>query len=58
VQFALTPSKTGTELAITESGWNADARGLKQSFDNCEGWTTFLANLSMYLEHDISVMKS
>jgi uncharacterized protein YndB with AHSA1/START domain len=53
VQFSLNPCDSGTELAITESGWDADPRGLKQAFDNCEGWTTFLGNLAMYLEHGI-----
>jgi uncharacterized protein YndB with AHSA1/START domain len=58
VQFALTPAEAGTELTITESGWDANRKGLKQAFDNCEGWTTFLGNLAMYLEHGIAVMKS
>ena len=56
-QFAVTPSNVGTELTVTESGWDADARGLKKAFDNCEGWTTFLGNLAMYLEHDIAILK-
>jgi uncharacterized protein YndB with AHSA1/START domain/predicted enzyme related to lactoylglutathione lyase len=58
VQFALTPKDAGTELTITESGWDADPHGLKKAFDNCEGWTTFLGNLAVYLEHDIALMKS
>jgi uncharacterized protein YndB with AHSA1/START domain len=57
VQFAVRPADGGAELAITESGWNADARGQQGAFDNCEGWTTFLANLSLYLEHGIAPMR-
>jgi uncharacterized protein YndB with AHSA1/START domain len=57
VQFAVRPTDGGSELAITESGWNADPRGQKGAFDNCEGWTTFLANLSLYLDHGIAPMR-
>lgn len=57
VQVALRAKDGGTEVAITESGWNADARGQRAAFDNCEGWTTFLANLSLYLEHGIAPLK-
>jgi uncharacterized protein YndB with AHSA1/START domain/predicted enzyme related to lactoylglutathione lyase len=53
VQFTVTATEDGARLAITESGWDADNRGLKEAFDHCEGWTQFLDNLKVYLEHGI-----
>ena len=53
VQYAFTEEEGKTRLAITESGFDNDARGLKEAFDNCGGWTQFLASLKTYLEHGI-----
>ena len=55
-QFNVRANDTGTDISITECGWDSDPTGLRSSFAHCEGWTQFLANLKMYLEHGIAVM--
>jgi len=58
VQFSVRPGDDGgAEVAITESGWDADRRGMRSAFAHCEGWTSFLSNLRMYLDYDVSLMK-
>lgn len=49
-QFGVTAHGDGARLAITSSGWDPDTRGLKNAFDQCEGWTQFLDHIRFYLE--------
>ena len=42
-----------TLVSITESGWDADEKGLKASYGNCNGWTRTLDALKAWLEHGI-----
>lgn len=42
-----------TLLEIFESGWPTDGTGLKQSYDNCSGWTHMLCSLAAWLESDV-----
>lgn len=54
-QFVVTAvGPTKARLAITESGWDGDTAGLRSAFDHCEGWTQFLGNMKVFLEHGIS----
>ena len=57
-QLSLTPRETGTRLAVTESGWDADSRGMRSAFCHCQGWTQFVDALKVYLEHDLALMRT
>ncbi|MGD9590511.1 MAG: SRPBCC domain-containing protein [Pyrinomonadaceae bacterium] len=46
-----------TMVSIRESGWNEDEIGLKNSYDNCAGWTQMSCSLKAYLEYDINLTK-
>lgn len=42
-----------TLVSITEEGWRQTPKGLKASYGNCEGWTSMLASMRMWLEHGL-----
>jgi uncharacterized protein YndB with AHSA1/START domain len=44
-----------TLVAITEEGWRETEKGLKASYDNCEGWTGMLLAMKMWLEHRLEI---
>ncbi len=46
-----------TLVKITESGWNEDEKGLKDSYGNCAGWTEVLCCLKAWVEYGINLRK-
>ena len=46
-----------TMVSISESGWTEDEAGLKNSYDNCSGWTEVCCALKAYVEHGINITK-
>jgi uncharacterized protein YndB with AHSA1/START domain len=44
-----------TLVTITEEGWHPSEKGLRSSYDNCEGWTGMLCAMKAYLEHGINL---
>jgi uncharacterized protein YndB with AHSA1/START domain len=44
-----------TMLKITESGWPESQKGLKGSYDNCQGWTHMSLCLKAYVEYGINL---
>ena len=44
-----------TLLRISESGWPENQKGLKGSYDNCQGWTHMSLCLKAYVEHGINL---
>jgi uncharacterized protein YndB with AHSA1/START domain len=46
---------TRTLVSITEEGWKQTEKGLKSSYNNCEGWTGMLAAMKAYVEHGINL---
>jgi uncharacterized protein YndB with AHSA1/START domain len=44
-----------TMVSISESGWKETPEGLKNSYDNCQGWTQMASGLKAYLEHGIDL---
>ena len=52
---ALNPDET--LVKITESGWEENERGLKESYGNCFGWTQMICSLKAYLEYGVNLRK-
>lgn len=48
-------SENETKVSIAESGWQESESGLKNSYDNCSGWTHFLCALKAYVENGINL---
>jgi uncharacterized protein YndB with AHSA1/START domain len=46
-----------TIVSITETGWTDDETGLRNSYDNCAGWTEVCCGLKAFLEHGINLSK-
>lgn len=46
-----------TLVKITESGWEENEKGLKESYGNCFGWTQMICSLKAYLEYGINLRK-
>lgn len=44
-----------TLVRIEEADWHENAKSLKASFGNCEGWTGMLCALKVYIEHGINL---
>lgn len=44
-----------TLVQITESGWKSSHEGLAASYDNCEGWTSMLNAMKVWMEHGINL---
>jgi len=44
-----------TMMSISEAGWKTDPDGLKNSHDNCSGWTHMAMCLKAWLEHSIDL---
>ena len=42
-------------VRIEESGWRETPEGLKASYGNCEGWTSFLCCLKVWLEQGVNL---
>jgi uncharacterized protein YndB with AHSA1/START domain len=43
------------KVLVSETGWTADADGLKDAFGNCMGWTHMLAAMKAWLDHGIQL---
>lgn len=43
------------KVSITESGWTADAEGLRFAFGNCMGWSHMLAAMKAWLDHHVQL---
>lgn len=54
-EFEPVDGDTRTLVTITESSWQPTADGAKHAFDNCEGWSTMLAALKVWVEHGINL---
>lgn len=50
---SLAPGKT--MLKISETGWKADADGIKASYENCGGWQHMATCLKGWAEHGIDL---
>ena len=46
---------TSTLVRITESGWKETPEGLKASYGNCEGWTSMLCALKVWVEQGVNL---
>jgi len=46
-----------TLVRVAEGGWRETPRGLKDSYDNCYGWTQMLCCLKGHLEHGVDLRK-
>ena len=44
-----------TLVTIHEAGWRENAKALKASFGNCEGWTGMLCAMKVFVEHGINL---
>ncbi len=47
----------GTLVRVVETGWHQDAQGLRNSYQNCGGWTQFLCCLKAHLEYGINLRR-
>jgi uncharacterized protein YndB with AHSA1/START domain len=47
--------RDNTLVQISESGWKADAAGIKASYGNAGGWMHMMCSLKAYLEHGINL---
>jgi uncharacterized protein YndB with AHSA1/START domain len=47
--------KNSTMLKISESGWPETEKGLKGSYDNCQGWTHMSCCLRAFVEYGINL---
>ena len=54
-EFEPLDGDTRTLVTITESSWRPTAKGAKNAFGNCEGWTGMLAALKVWIEHGINL---
>ena len=54
VTFELTPRGNGTHLSLTESGYPATERDLKEVVGCASGWGEALTLLKFYLEHQVT----
>jgi uncharacterized protein YndB with AHSA1/START domain len=43
------------KVIVSESGWTADAEGLKAAYGNCMGWSHMLAAMKAWLDHGIQL---
>jgi uncharacterized protein YndB with AHSA1/START domain len=43
------------KISVSESGWTADAEGLKAAYGNCMGWSHMLAAMKAWLDHGIQL---
>lgn len=43
------------KVSVTETGWMADADGIKAAYGNCMGWTDMLAAMKAWLDHGIQL---
>ncbi|AGC46351.1 hypothetical protein MYSTI_05063 [Myxococcus stipitatus DSM 14675] len=56
IEMNFKPIDAGNTLVqIRESGWKADEKGFKSSYDNCGGWMHMMTCLKAYLEHGINL---
>jgi RimJ/RimL family protein N-acetyltransferase len=46
-----------TRIVIRESGWNADADGLRSSYEHCAGWQHMLSSLRAHLLHSVDLRR-
>lgn len=46
-----------TLVKITESGWEENEKGLKESYGNCFGWTQMICSLKAWVEYGINLRK-
>ena len=49
--------KGSTLVSISESGWKETAKGLEDSYKNCEGWSQVSAALKAFVEYGINLRK-
>ena len=49
--------KGSTLVSISESGWKETARGVEDSYKNCEGWSQMSASLKAFVEYGINLRK-
>jgi uncharacterized protein YndB with AHSA1/START domain len=56
VEMIFAPLDGGeTMVQIRESGWRADDKGVKSSYDNAGGWMHMMCCMKAYLEHGINL---
>ncbi len=56
VEMTFEPLDPGSTLVrITESGWKETPEGLKASYGNCEGWTSMLCALKVWVEQGVNL---
>jgi uncharacterized protein YndB with AHSA1/START domain len=56
IDMNFAPLEDGATLVtIAETGWREDARAVRRSYDNCEGWTQMLCSMKAYLEYGINL---
>jgi len=46
-----------TMVSIAEHGWRENPKGLKRSYENCQGWTQMQCCLKAYVEYGINLRK-
>ena len=49
--------RNSTLVSISESGWKDTEKGVKSSYQNCEGWSQMAACLKAFVEHGINLRK-
>lgn len=54
-EFESLDDDSRTLITITESSWFATQPGAKAAFDNCEGWTSMLNAMKVWVEHGINL---
>lgn len=52
-----TVEPSSTSIAISETGWRANEKGVESSYRNCGGWMHMLCCLKAFLEYDINLRK-
>ncbi|NOT48064.1 MAG: ATPase [Acidobacteria bacterium] len=46
-----------TKVEISESGWDQNESGLKNSYENCAGWMQVCCSLKAFVEYDINLTR-
>jgi uncharacterized protein YndB with AHSA1/START domain len=58
VVMTFEPADGGRTLVrVVESGWHQNEKGLKDSYQNCGGWTQMLCCLKAHLEYKINLRR-
>jgi len=56
VTIRFEPTDDGrTIVSIAEEGWPETPKGLKNSYNNCMGWSQMICAMKAYLEYDINL---